>query len=400
MIVARVSVMIGVVATLAFSANNVCADPKDDLSAVRERLEALSREISNAEQTRAETVDQLKDSERAISETNRKLRELSIERDSAKRSLSDLNNQMSATQSKIDKQQDAVARLVRQQYVQGGAEPLRLLLANEDPNKVARHIRYFTYISRARADLVHALKDNLNALDRLTDSAKQRQAELVAIESKHSEQRVALERERADRQKVLSSVADEITRRRHEFDTLKRDEERLTRLLEKLARALAEQKKVKQTKPKPRQARIQESTPEPETDNATFKLLRGRGKLPVVGELISRFGGPRTGAGFSGKGIFIRANAGEDVKAVAAGQVVFADWLRGFGNMVIVDHGGGYMSLYGNNESMFKRPGDTVQTGEALGSVGSSGGSQETGVYFEIRHQGRPIDPLKWARHR
>lgn len=379
---------------------NANADTKEDLSAVRERLEAITRELNEAEQSRSEAVDQLRDSERAISETNRKLHELNAARDDVKQSLKELSNQSESTRSKINKQQDAIARILRQQYMHGSADPLRLLIANEDPNAVARQVRYLSYVSRARADLIAALKDNLSTLQRLTESTKERNTELAQIEKRHGEERLALERERADRQKILSNVAEQISQRRQEFANLKKDEGRLTQLLEKIARAMAEQRKARKAKPKPLRDRTKQSAPEPEPNNTTFDLLRGRGKLPVMGELVSRFGGPRSQAGFSGKGVFIRAAAGEDVKAVADGQVVFADWLRGFGNMVIVDHGGGYMSLYGNNEAMLKRAGDTVRTGETIGTVGASGGSQETGVYFEIRHQGRPIDPLHWARHR
>jgi septal ring factor EnvC (AmiA/AmiB activator) len=121
-------------------------------------------------------------------------------------------------------------------------------------------------------------------------------------------------------------------------------------------------------------------------------------RLPVAGELMNRFGAPREGGGLSWKGLFIRAAQGTAVKAIAAGQVVFAEWLRGFGNLIIVDHGEGYMSLYSNNESLYKQVGERVQPGDALATVGNSGGQPDTGLYFEMRHQSRPVNPLLWVK--
>ena len=119
--------------------------------------------------------------------------------------------------------------------------------------------------------------------------------------------------------------------------------------------------------------------------------------MPARGELKGRFGNPREDGGVTWKGLFIRAEVGQTVKAVADGRVVYADWLRGFGNLLIVDHGGGYMSLYGNNESLLKQVGDKTQSGETVASVGSTGGALESGVYFELRHEGKPFDPMKWV---
>src|SRR5262249_23597753 len=130
--------------------------------------------------------------------------------------------------------------------------------------------------------------------------------------------------------------------------------------------------------------------------------LKGRLRLPVRGELIGRFGAPRlTGdGGTPTKGVFIRAAEGETVRAVAAGRVVYADWMRGFGNLLIVDHGENFLTIYGNNESLLKQTGDAGMLGEALATVGASGGNEETGLYFELRHEGRPFDPLGWVRLR
>jgi septal ring factor EnvC (AmiA/AmiB activator) len=129
-----------------------------------------------------------------------------------------------------------------------------------------------------------------------------------------------------------------------------------------------------------------------------FSAQKGRLRLPVRGELIGRFGAQRSSGTASAKGVFIRAAEGEQIRAVAPGRVVYADWMRGFGNLLIVDHGEGYLTVYANNESLLKQSGDEVSLGEPLATAGRSGGNEETGLYFEMRHLGKPFDPLSWVK--
>ena len=140
-----------------------------------------------------------------------------------------------------------------------------------------------------------------------------------------------------------------------------------------------------------------ERLPDDSAKAGPFERLKGHLRLPVRGELNNRFGSPRFDGGLTWKGLFITARAGEEVRAIAAGRVVFADWLRGFGNLLIIDHGGAYMSLYGNNETLYKRVGETIQGGDPIAAVGNSGGNANSGLYFELRHEGKPLDPLRWV---
>jgi septal ring factor EnvC (AmiA/AmiB activator) len=180
--------------------------------------------------------------------------------------------------------------------------------------------------------------------------------------------------------------------------TLKRDETRLARLVEQLAKVIARTPAPRaRPTPTPEPRLRNERVPQRADDAAPFAQLRGKLALPVRGELGNRFGSPRQDGGVVWKGLLIAARAGEEVRAVATGRVVFADWLRGFGNLIIVDHGDNYMSLYGYNETLFKRVGDVIRAGERIAAVGSSGGHPDSGLYFELRHEGRPFDPLSWV---
>jgi septal ring factor EnvC (AmiA/AmiB activator) len=198
---------------------------------------------------------------------------------------------------------------------------------------------------------------------------------------------------------VFSRIKADISKGRQEIGRLKRDEDRLAKLVEQLAKAITKGREEKKREtPVDRirkKAEIVENVADGSESGAAFQSLRGKMKLPTKGELKGRFGSPRE-EGLTWKGLFIRSDDGSTVRAVADGQVVYADWMRGYGNLLIIDHGSGYMSLYGNNESLLKQVGDATKAGETVASVGSSGGALESGVYFELRHEGVPFDPMKW----
>jgi septal ring factor EnvC (AmiA/AmiB activator) len=192
-------------------------------------------------------------------------------------------------------------------------------------------------------------------------------------------------------------VSARIREQRRQVRGLERDESRLTRLVEELGRVLADE--AQRLRPGLRESRRNDAVPSADgtLGSRSFASLRGRLRLPIRGELASRFGNPRPDGGPSWKGLFIRSPSGQDVRAVAPGRVVFAEWMRGFGNLLILDHGEGYLTIYGNNEAVLKQVGDAVGAGDAVATTGSSGGSPESGLYFEMRHEGRPFDPLKWV---
>jgi septal ring factor EnvC (AmiA/AmiB activator) len=302
--------------------------------------------------------------------------------------LADLRDQNQRTTGDLEAQRTRLARLLYQQYTGGQPDALKLLLNREDPNRIAREIHYLTYLARARADLITSLRTNLGRISDLTQETQQESAELAAIDAAQQAQRQRLQSEKAARKAVLVKVSRQIDQQRREISTLKRNETRLAKLIEQLSRMLARTKP-----PGLRNERLPDGT----AAMGAFGQLKGRLNLPVRGELKNRFGGPREGSGVLWKGLFIASPAGQDVKAIAPGRVVFADWLRGFGNLLIIDHGDGYMSLYGNNESLYKQVGDAARGGETIAAVGNSGGNMDSGLYFEIRHQGVAFDPLGWV---
>ncbi len=385
----------------AFAAPSA-AVAKEELQQLRGRIEALQQRLAGAEGSRNEAADALRESERAISDANRDLAELAQASSEVSRRTETLRGETHKVSATLASDQQHFARLLHDQHVRYGGGPpemLRLLLSGENPNDIARAVHYLGYVARARADTIRAIRDSMSRLATLSEETAAEAAELVAIGAAQIHQRKRLEAEKLKRAYVVTRLSSDIARQRNEIGAMQRNETRISRLIEQLARVIprsapaAPPSAAKAAASRQRNERI----PEPTTVVRAFSRLRGQLALPVRGELAGRFGTPRSDGGLTWKGLFLAANSGELVRAVAAGRVVYADWLRGFGNLLIIDHGESYMSLYGYNETLLKRVGEHIVGGDAVATVGSSGGSAESGLYFELRYQGKPFDPLSWA---
>jgi septal ring factor EnvC (AmiA/AmiB activator) len=244
-------------------------------------------------------------------------------------------------------------------------------------------LQYAGYVSRAAATLLAGYRSAIAESARLAREADARRERLRAVGEANRGERDKVLKERREKRRVFEHVAAEVRAGRREIKVLRADEARLSRLIEGLGRIVY--------------GRV-EKTPELETAKKSFSSRRGQLRLPVAGELTGRFGAPRGATGIEAKGVFIRAPEGQPVRAIAGGQVVYADWMRGFGNLLIVDHGEAYLSIYANNESVLKQVGEAVSTGETIATTGASGGNEESGLYFELRHLGRAFDPLRWVK--
>ena len=297
----------------------------------------------------------------------------------------------------LDAQQEALGRLLAARAVAGlaGGAPdfLRLALSGEDLADAARKLHYLTYVSRDAARMIDTHRAGLAELARLKSDSEDKARELATIEARGRADRAQLLAERREHRRLLERIAGEIRGAKKRIQALVADESRLARLVEEIGKLLA-------ARPGAGYGRA-DSVPDPAAGvefTGLFSSLKGRLRLPVRGELTSRFGGQRTAGTASAKGVFIRAPEGEPVRAVAPGRVVYSDWMRGFGNLLIIDHGESFLSIYGNNESLLKQTGDAVRLGEPLATVGQSGGNEDSGLYFELRHLGKPFDPLSWVK--
>jgi septal ring factor EnvC (AmiA/AmiB activator) len=420
---------------------------------LKQKLAVLKREIDSTEAARSHASDALAESEAAISDADRSLHELEQERQAEQAKLEELIKQHDDLTKAVDRQQQQLAKLLRERYVAGSQDRVKLLLSGDNPNRIDRELQYMGYVSQAQARLIASLRANLQATEANQVASQNAKDALDEIAQERLQQKEVLEREKAQRAVLLGKLSGKLASQRKEAGNIARNEQRLGGLVDKLSKLIEKQQKadaaaaekrhieevarvkadadkraqqaaaarsavVKTLKPAPPEVKAPnpadaidadqasatsptkvELTPVPGAEKGVyprdFEALRGQLRLPVRGELVARFGGKR-GDGPSWKGLFIHAEEGAEVKAVAGGRVVFADWLRGFGNLLIIDHGNQYMSIYGNNQAVLKQVGDVVKTGEVIASAGSSGGNEQSGLYFELRHRGRAFDPLGW----
>ena len=367
---------------LAFAALAAPAAPGErDLAELRTRIGELQRELDEKGAERREARDALRASELAISEANRTLAALTLESNQLKAQSAGIAERRRALERTLAERQGAVEAVLRARQGLGAPELVRAALSGDDPAELARRLQYIAYLSRAAAELIATHRAELEALGSLQLEAEVKRERLRTVEQASRADRSRIVREREARRRVLGRLAQDLRRSRRQLSVLRADEARLARLIEGLARVLA---------------RV-EAVPDSVLQTQAFSKLRGKLRLPLRGELTGRYGAPRSASGIEAKGVFIRAPQGEPVRAVARGQVVYADWMRGFGNLMIVDHGENYLSIYANADSLLKQVGEPVHAGEPLATAGASGGNEETGLYFELRHLGRAFDPLGWV---
>lgn len=383
---------------------------KDHLQAeqrsLQQRLAALKKQLAAAEASHSDVTDALRASEAAISTANRRLRELGSERKDLERRIADLQDRNRALVARQGEQERQLGLVLRTQFVTSRASPWQRLLDGQDPGQIGRDLRYLEYIGRAKSQLIGELRSRRDELAQLESESRTRQSELAALADEERNNREQLVRQKAAHKRTLDRISKQIATQRGSIAALERNDRRLTSLIDQLTKVLADEARRRQqanARPAPRTRAPAAPAAQPPASSA-FAQLRGRLSLPVQGEIVARFGSPHgTEAGVNGpswKGILIRAPAGTDVHAVAAGRVIFADWLRGFGNLLILDHGEGFLSVYGYNATLLRSVGENVGRGEAIAEVGSSGGNTEPGLYFELRYEGRPMDPLQWAAAR
>lgn len=413
-------IAIGVGSALANEAGEV-AQRRSDLEDVKRRIRDLQKAIADTEESHSSAAEQVVQAERAVSRAERRAHELTAERTAAEKALALLESEHKDVEARIAERQGELADWLRRHYMYGAAGGVAPFLSARDPNQIARDVFYLEHLGKARLALIESLRSDLREKARLAESAAARRERIVALEAEQARQRAELEAVHAARKQALAGLAEHLRGQRREVQTLKNDEQRLGRLVAALARQAAEREAARaaaaraaaEAKARREAAASTGRSPgkrsepvvgevrqvaEPTPTGVSFAQLRGKMKFPVRGELIGRFGAPRPEGGTTWRGVFIRAGSGAEVRAVAPGEVVFSDWLRGYGNLIIVDHGNDYLSIYGNNTALLKEVGDAISGGDPIASVGAGGSASESGLYFEIRHRGQPLDPLQWIR--
>lgn len=338
------------------------AEVKDALSADRAREDKVTQELRRLEERTGRLTAQLNELEEKV--------------DAKSQRVEDLRADYQAASERLATQRRFLRRQIRAAYTRGREAYLQLLLNQEDPDAVDRMMVYYDYFNEARSERIRAAVDDLARLRELRASLDQELAELEALREQRADRLAELSDQRAERKELLARLRDRIGERDERLSRLKADAEQLSNLVAGLRGNLSD-------------------IPEDEAAQRPFSTRKGELGWPLQGDVLGDFGARRA-EGISWNGLLIDAEAGEPVRAVAHGRVVFADWLRGLGLLIIIDHGDGYMTLYGHNQSLYSETGDWVSAGDVVATVGASGGREQAALYFELRSEGQPVDPTAW----
>ncbi len=347
-----------------------------ELQAVKSEIERITRQVSAEQVERDRLTNELRTSELSVGKLRDSLSEVRRERAERAARRGALAAEQRVREAEVQHNRAALAGQLRAAYLIGRQEPLKLLLNQKDPALVGRMFAYYSYFGRARAGQIKLIEDDMQRIAELDGELAAEDQQLAELEKQQRAQLHALEQARTQRTHVLASLEAQSHTRAQNLERLRSQQAGLEKLLRELRTAMERF---------------------PLEGNDAFARLRGKLAWPVTGRLVARFGDARAG-GVRWDGVLVATERGAPVKAVCQGRVIYADWLPGLGLLTIVDHGDGYLSLYGHNERLYKAAGEPVAAGEPIAAAGDSGGSSRPELYFEIRKGGKPVDPRPWFR--
>ncbi|MBI5041123.1 MAG: peptidoglycan DD-metalloendopeptidase family protein [Gammaproteobacteria bacterium] len=356
-------------------------DPKQasaELTELRTRIGALQAQLTSSRAQESDLAQAVREVEQRIGEINRSVRDVHAQLRDGERQLDTLQGQYTESATTLEQERRALGQQLRAAYLLGRQEQVKLLLNQEDPARMGRTLVYYRYLNQARLNRIQQVETALAQLDALQQQIDAQRVALTETQERQTAEMDKLAEERQRRASLLGKLHAEIRDQGDQLAQMQKDEKRLEQLIKDLQRTLAE------VMPK-------------DSPRRPFAKLKHKLPWPASGKLAAGFGDRREVGNLRWRGAFIAAPANREVHAVAHGRVAFADWLRGFGLLIIIDHGDDYMTLYGHNQALYKAVGDRVAPGDVIASVGDTGGMDRNGVYFELRHKGEPQNPQAWC---
>jgi len=348
---------------------------EQELEEVRDRIAELKKSMDASAAARDRLTKELQEAEELIAEKRARLKELETQRDYSARRKAELEQQLADREAELDDEARELADQVRSAYMSGRQEQIRLLLSQRDPATLGRLMAYYGYLNDYRAENIDHVTAAIRELAELRGEAAAEEARLAGIAESRYAELTELGNAQEKRRALLAGLSDRLAEEGEEVERLAAQEKDLSRLIAELTSILSDY---------------------PISSEDPFIQHKGRLTWPVAGTLLHDFGQPRAGGQLKWNGVVLAAPRGREVRSVYHGRVEFADWLAGLGLLVIVNHGDGFMTLYGYNETIVKNVGDWVAPGDVIATVGDSGGQSQTSLYFEVRQGSRPVDPRQW----
>jgi septal ring factor EnvC (AmiA/AmiB activator) len=407
------------------------AQTQQQIEATRKDIAELQKSLGKLQAEKSGVQKELRTTETEMGKLEKQVEALQKELKKTEGELERLDGEKAKLQAARIEQQRLIAIQARAAYQSGRQEYLKLLLNQQNPEKFARTLTYYDYLSQARLQQLKNFNQTLQPLASVEKDINLQQAQLLVQQGNLDSQRADLDKVRKERQAALAKLNDQYKQGDQKLQSRQQDQEDLAKVLKTIEETLARQareaeearqkallaaQEAEKRRQREAQAAATREAPAPvppapraptgplvsssgESFGGAFASARGKLPWPVDGRLLARYGETRgDDARTKWDGVMISASAGSQVHAVHGGRVVFADWLRGAGLLVILDHGNGYLSLYGHNQTLLKSAGDVVKAGDAIATVGTSGGQSTPALYFAIRQQGKPTDPTQWCR--
>ena len=367
-----------VIALLAFAPVLFAGDEvtPEQIADLKERIGHIDQWLAGAEKNRSALERELAASERQISKLTRERHTLRQQAQQHQQRLAELEQEERSLASTLNRQRESLKRQIRAAWMDGDITAIKVLLNEVDPDQIARTMTYYEYLSKDTVRRLEAFRESLRTLKQTRASVQEARVRLAQTESDLAKRQQQLSQSRKKREQTLVALKSDIRSRKNERQELESDRQRLEKLLKEVQQAIADIPTPNESRP--------------------FPSLRKKLPWPVKGKVVSNYGERYANGKLKRNGILINTAEDAEVRAIHYGRVVFANWLRGFGLITIIDHGDGYMTLYGHSSSLFTSPGDWVTAGQPIALVGKTGGTDTPALYFEVRHNGKPDNPRRW----
>jgi septal ring factor EnvC (AmiA/AmiB activator) len=376
LVVGLLTTSVGFSSYAAESSEQKKTEAQKELKELQTKIKALQNNLSTKRKQQSTALKRLRSAEKQIATASKILKSTVGQLTKKERELTKLRKQQLTLEADKKTQKSALAEQLRSAYMNGQQEYLKLLLNQQEPDELGRTLVYYDYMNKARGKQVRELQQTLSRLKNIDLAIQKEIQELNILKKSKEDETKRLTQLKNKRKKLVDQLAKEIASKSDELTELEINAQELQQLIDSVRETI---EKMDFSQPL-----------------EGLKKLKGKLRWPTKGKRLRNYGAMKDGQ--RSKGVLIGGEEGKEINAIHHGRVVYADWLRGFGLLMIVDHGNGYMSLYGYNQALYKEVGDWVEAREAIATLGQSGGQQQPALYFELRHQGKPVNPRRWFK--
>tara|TARA_B100000482_G_C12612391_1_gene299636 strand:- start:134 stop:1351 length:1218 start_codon:yes stop_codon:yes gene_type:complete len=377
-------------------ADDKVLETEKTLLKLQKEINQLDKNIKKNTATKNNLSNELKKKERKISKTKKELYKINKKFKSNKKKIKKLNAELTKLKKDIKVKKKSLSSRLYQAYTKGNPGYLQMFLDGVNPSQISRESYYIGYYSQYQNANIESIKKAYKDINKTKNATNKALKKVASLKKQKEKNAKKLQKQKKEKTKVIKKIKKKLNSQKKKKKKLIQNEKKLNAIVSELIKKIKAEskKKIVEKKIRPDKKLI----PDVKFDGINFTKLKGKLKLPVKGKIIQKFNSKRKDTGTRWKGLFIKSKEGNEVYSIATGKIVFSDWLDGYGNLIIIDHGKGYMSLYGNNQALIKQKGEVIKGGSTIAIVGNSGGNSTNGLYYQLRKNSKPFNPLKWTK--